>query len=166
MRGSGRWGTLTAAAGAVLAVMLAWSVPARAQRTAIPFSDQAVEKAIEDAKEYLWSQYVEKLGHWAEPPPPDNPRTRSYVGGYTALACYGLLAAGESYREPRMKRALKWLAKVPMNATYCLGLRSQVWTFLPRKRMRPLLARDARQLVNSICRPSGRVSRQMKFNPR
>ena len=165
MRLRRRWGWLV-----VLACFwgLAGPVEARAQaKRSIAFSDEAVERAIKRAKDFLWSMYDEKTGHWPEPPmPKDFPRQRSYHGGYTALACYALLAAGESYQEPRLKRAMKWLATVPMNATYCLALRCQVWTYLPREMgKRALLRKDATQLINSICQPK-RPPVDLKANPR
>ncbi len=136
------------------------------------FSDQAVvraleavEKAIEAAKQHIWSRYLPERGRWQEPAAPADPKERSYRGGYTSLACYALLAAGESHQDPRMKRALKWLAGVKMNATYCLGLRAQVWTYLPRQKGRALLARDAKQLIDSICRPTNGGRFSIKSNP-
>ncbi|MHC4718207.1 MAG: hypothetical protein ACYS5V_14635, partial [Planctomycetota bacterium] len=149
--------------GAVAAVPLA--LPSSAPAAAEGFSDEAVDKAIKAAKAWIWSQYLPEQGHWKEPARPANPRQHSYHGGYTALACYGLLAAGESYQEPRMKRALGWLAGVKMNATYCLGVRAQVWTYLPRAQGRHLLAKDAKQLIDSICRPSAPPV-SLRRNPR
>ena len=134
-----------------LAALLIGAAPASAE---VPgFSDEGVQKAIEAAKDKLWQMYQEDQGHWPEPNRPPDPKVKSYRGGYTALACYGLLAAGESPQDPRMKRALQWLSKEDMNATYCLGLRAQVWTFLPPSQGRALLAKDAKQLMDSIARP-------------
>ncbi len=109
----------------------------------IRFSDEAVDKAIANARKYLWSQYQEKEGHW-------KPRG-SYPGGHTALVTYALLSAGESPQKAEMKRAIEWLAKVKMVKTYSLGLRAQVWAMLPETQGRRLLKKDARQLRNSIC---------------
>ena len=143
----------------VTAAVLVAPASGWAQRKRIPFSDEAMEKAIEKAKKFLWSQYIEKEGHWKEPPLPDpndpkNANKHNYHGGYTSLACLALLSENpKCYNDKRMKRALEFLAGVKMNATYCLGLRAQIWSILPRKMSRALLKKDADQLVASICQP-------------
>jgi hypothetical protein len=119
---------------------------ARAQGRGTPaFSDEAVERAIDKAKAYLWSLYLPRKGHW--------PVRENYEGGHTALASLALLSAGQSYQDARMEKALRWLAGVETDRTYVLGLRAQVWSKLPHKDGRRLLAKDARQLIDSICRP-------------
>ncbi|MBI1372010.1 MAG: DUF4159 domain-containing protein [Phycisphaera sp.] len=52
-------------------------------------------------------------------------------GGDTALAIYALLQAGESYQDPRLQPALKWLAEQEIHSTYALGIRCHVWSHLP-----------------------------------
>ncbi|MCK4626487.1 MAG: DUF4159 domain-containing protein [Phycisphaerae bacterium] len=135
----------------LVSAALLWAPTATAQRNRkargkepIPFSGKAVDRAIENAKKYLWSQYQDKEGRWRS--------SGGYPGGYTALAAYALLSAGESPQKAEMKRALEWLEKVKMVKTYSLGLRAQVWAALPTAQGRKLLAKDARQLCNSICR--------------
>ncbi len=92
---------------------------------------EQVEKAIAKAKEYLYSLQTPK-GDWEI-----NTRGKIHSngarlwGGYTALATYALLAAGESPQNEKLKPAIKFLQNESLNLTYAAGLRSQVWTFLP-----------------------------------
>ncbi len=138
------------------------------------FTDKAVADAIDKAKEYLWSHYRPNGSPWFEgqrgtakgkgPIHPPRPGTKldarnCNYGGYTALTVYALLTAGESYQDPRMKRAIEWLANLDCKGTYSLGIRTQIWAQLPQDSARKLLARDADRLVKSICRPQGPPSR-------
>jgi len=139
----------------LLAGMLAIPVQSLAQGDG--FSDEAVERAIERGRAYLWSLYKQNEGHWPEgkPPVPGEPLDHSNVnyGGYSSLAMYALLASGAKYTEPRMKRALEWLSRIDCKGTYTLGLRMQVWSFLPPPVARPLLIKDAERLIKSISQP-------------
>ena len=130
----------------------------QAQRRAIPFSDEAVIAAIDKAKEYLWSQYRPDPG---QDPWPDKPTKRDgdrvvpyeNYGGYSAMPMYALLAAGEKYNDRRMKRALDWLARIDTKGTYTLGVRMQIWAYLPEEIGRPLMMKDAERLVKSMSQP-------------
>ena len=126
------------------------------------FSDEAVEKAIQRGKQYLWSLYRDTGSPWPEPEPRRNAQGKlvpyKNYGGRSALAMYALLACGESYNDPRMKRALEWQSRLETTGTYTLGLRCQIWALLPQRLGRRLLLKDARQLIASICRPQGAAS--------
>ena len=150
-----------------LLALLGTARPALCQRQQIEFSDDAVAEAIDRAKKHLWSLYREDP---RQDPWPDMRtqrvsytdargrqrfRQEPYVNysGRSALAMYALLASGENYTDARMKRAIEWLARIDTRGTYTLGVRMQVWTFLPDRIARPLLIRDCDRLIKSIGRP-------------
>lgn len=143
----------TARISALLALLVTgiFASPLAAQE--IPFSDTAVEQAIERGKASLWSMYKPDRGHWEYE---DAPRTSEDMnfGGTSALACYALLAADESYQSPRMKKALEWQAKLDNKGTYLLGIRCQIWAMIPRENQwaRNLLKRDVDLLAHSVNR--------------
>lgn len=137
--------------GCVLAgIILLISASAGAQQ-ANEWDAQAVEKAVEKAKAYLWSQWAD--GHWPEvgrPGQRDGGAQERNYGGVTALCAYALLAAGESPQEPRMQRTLKWLAEVEMLGTYARSLRANVWGMLGRNSpYRRMLKADVSWLVKA-----------------
>ena len=141
-----------------------------------PFSDEAVDKAIKSGVAYLWSKYKKegwtKHGNpWPEgsedPTKGFKPVGREAApsnknhsfGGYTALAVYTLLTCGESYEDPRIKHAIKWMKRRECYGTYALGVRMQVWSMLPKEIGRVMLKKDGARLIKSICKPKGRPSR-------
>ncbi len=131
----------------------------QAQPRPIPFSDEAVATAIDKAKEFLWSQYRldPRQDPWPDrPTKQDGKKTVPYenYGGYSAMPMYALLAAGEKYNDRRMKRALNWLARIDTKGTYTLGVRMQIWAYLPEEIGRPLMVKDADRLVKSINQPA------------
>ncbi len=141
-----------------LLALLGTTCPALCQRKRVAFSDEAVAKAIDRAKKHLWSLYRDDP---RQAPWPDQRTQRDgdkivpygNYGGRSALAMYALLASGEKYTDPRMKRAIEWLAGIDTKGTYTLGVRMQVWTFLPEQIARPLLIRDCDRLIKSMGRP-------------
>jgi hypothetical protein len=78
------------------------------------FSDEAVRKAIDKARNYLWS-HQEVDGSW--------PGYAGYPGGPTGLVTYALLASGVSPLDKRLAKGLDWLCQVETNKTYSLALR-------------------------------------------
>jgi hypothetical protein len=115
---------------------LGFITPSRS-RAATP---QEVQDSIKKAKEFLYSQQ-NKEGNWEEL---DKPQDSQY-GGLTAIATYALLAGGETFQDPKLRKPLEFLETLDMKGVYALGLRAQVWTFLPddNKAKKILLARDA-----------------------
>ena len=108
------------------------------------FSDAAVAGAIRRAQEFLWSKQ-NAGGHWD--PFGGN---KKYQDGPTALATYALLASGVSATEPRMIKALDWLAAQKTEMTYCLGLRCNAWVLANRQtnnKYRPQLRQDVKLLL-------------------
>ncbi len=134
----------------IVTVFLTMAGPVRAQSTQ-QWDAQAVEKSIEKAKAYIWSEWSE--GHWPELGKPGQrdggPQQRNY-GGVTASCAYALLAAGESPQTPRMKKTLEWLAEVEMLGTYARALRANVWGMLGRdSKYRRFLKKDVDWLVEA-----------------
>src|SRR3982751_4314758 len=78
---------------------------------------EEVDRAIEKAKQYLYSQ-LQPSGHWET----DDKRLTvkhddwhkmqgDSFGGWTALAVYALLASGENPQDPRIQKAVEFLQK-------------------------------------------------------
>src|SRR5688500_1764851 len=74
-----------------------------------------IQAAIEKAKAFLYSQQFD--GERWERDPKRVGDTHDYWnvpqadswGGWTALACYALLTAGENPQDPRMAKSIAWL---------------------------------------------------------
>jgi len=157
MGGASRRAILLAAAVCVTAA--AWPARAGAQARAsqIPFSDEAVAGAIAKARAYLWNQYRQDP---RQSPWPDVRTVRQdnrdvpygNYGGQSALVMFALLASGDKHTDKRMRRAVEWLAAIDSTGTYTLGIRMQVWTYLPDAVGRRLLRRDKDRLIKSIHR--------------
>ncbi|MHC4983472.1 MAG: DUF4159 domain-containing protein [Planctomycetota bacterium] len=102
-----------------LAVNATYAKPSKISR-GIEFSDEAVERAVEGAKEYLWSARAGD-GIW-----PAYHKSK-YPLGPTALAAYALMESGVSPRDPRMKKVLTILTARDTKETYVLGLRANAY---------------------------------------
>ena len=151
-------------AGFTLAAAVAPPTVWAQRRKGVDFSDEAVEAAIERAAKSLWSQYRPNGSPWPEGQTPPGPGQKlAYdncnYGGWSALATYALLTAGESHQSPRMKRVLNWLARLDSKGNYTLAVRCQIWEKLPPDLGRKLLAADSGRLLASMYRPTGPPSR-------
>ena len=79
------------------------------------------------------------------------PARESTFGGYSALATFALLSAGEKRQDPRMVRAINFLKTADIIGTYALGVRCQVWYLLPgTPETRRLIAEDATRLMSGM----------------
>jgi hypothetical protein len=77
-------------------------------------------------------------------------------GGRTALCTYALLAAGVKPLDPQMVKATEFLRKADIIGFYSLGVRANVWKYLPRtEENRAAAARDARMLLAGIAKAGG-----------
>ena len=159
---------------AAVALAAALALPAQALAAppkGDPFSDEAVDKAIKRGVAYLWSLYRAKGAPWKEagrataPGVRPRPHEENY-GGATAQAVCALLTAGEDYQDPRMKRALDWLAKTYTPGTYTTAVKCQIWEKLPGDVGRKRLRADAKRLVDSVDRPTGPPSRDRSIAER
>src|SRR5688500_14996548 len=125
--------------------LLACSAGAHASATVDP---QAVDAAIAKAKVWLYSQ--QRDGNWE--------RSLEGLGehgdqttGHTAMVTYALLAAGEDHKDPRIQRAVEYLLKTPATGVYALGMRCQVWLFMPQSpEVKDAVRKDAKLLIESV----------------
>jgi hypothetical protein len=124
---------------------------------------QQIEQSIERAKKWMYGE--QKEGNWEKaqtPQPPGEGRypgqdvTVGQWGGTTALVVYALLAAGESPQDPKLQPAIEFLKKAEIGGVYALGMRMQVWSFLPQTpEVKALVRRDA-QLLSKLMHWQGR----------
>ncbi len=100
-----------------LAVLLAWTVSASAQRLPLPEEEQkAVNKAIDRGVDYL-KQSQQKKGTWAK-------ATENHMVGYAVLPALTLLECGVSPKDPLVKKAAEYLRTrgSTLDTTYELSL--------------------------------------------
>ncbi|HTL29409.1 MAG TPA: DUF4159 domain-containing protein [Tepidisphaeraceae bacterium] len=121
--------------------------------TARAASAADVDQALQKAKDFLYSQ--QKNGTWEQVPARqssaermDNDTGGDQWGGLTAVCTYALLASGESPQEPKLKPAIDFLKKADIIGVYALGMRAQVWLFLPPSvETKSLAKRDFQKLM-------------------
>jgi hypothetical protein len=123
--------------------------------TARAATPDEIDRAIQKGVEWLYSRKdFKENGNWesVQKRDPDKVngqlQTGAQWGGRTALITYALLAGGESPNSPRLKPAIDFLKKSDdMIGYYALGLRPQIWLYLPQdEATRNLAARDFRLL--------------------
>src|SRR5258706_2686258 len=118
---------------------------------------QEVDKAIKRGVEWLYAQQND-AGNWETTPGPGRDFAKEPAkpesgqwGGYSSLATYALLDAGESWKDKRIRDALEWLNKAPMIGTYAVALRAQVWQYLPQtKGVKEAAQRDCGMLLSGM----------------
>ena len=106
-------------------------------------SDRAVDQAIKGGVRYLWS--LQKADG-------SFPGHGGYPAGPGSLIVYALLESGVNPQEPRMVKALNWLATIETDRTYTLGIRCQVWLAANRGtagKYRKNLKADVQMLIKS-----------------
>ncbi|HET6249195.1 MAG TPA: DUF4159 domain-containing protein [Tepidisphaeraceae bacterium] len=113
-----------------------------------------IDAAVQKAKAFLYTQQ-KPGGHWEI----DAQRVGvkhdhmqmqgDTFGGFTALATYALLASGESPKDARIVSAVKFLEDADIVGIYALGLRANVWPYIPPtdKRAKLMSERDARLII-------------------
>jgi hypothetical protein len=118
---------------------------------------QEVDRAIKKGVEWFYSQQ-NPAGNWETTPgpgrdaqkEPSKPESGQW-GGYSALATYALLDAGESWKDKRLHDALEWLNRAPMIGTYAVAIRAQVWQYLPQtKGVKEAAQRDCGMLLSGM----------------
>lgn len=117
-----------------------------------------ISAAIEKAKKWVYSQQ-KSGGQWEKESVRIGNDHPSYVnmqgdtfGGYTALAAYALLAAGESPNDPRIRQAVEFLKEADIVGIYAIAMRCQVWLLIPHSsaEMRGYIHRDAEALFEGV----------------
>lgn len=150
-RPRGRW----------FAPALAILVIASLSRAAPGATPEQVDQAIEKATKFLYSK-LGKDGTWEAVPRPElsTPKDTKQIdlkgrqwGGYTAIAVYALLAAGENPQDPRLKAAIDFLQKANIQSTYGLGLSAQAWNLVASTpATKAVAAHDVRMLDLGLIR--------------
>ena len=141
----------------VAALLLSLALPAGAA------TPKEVDDAVARGVKYLYQTQQE--GNWEVVPNPVNANGADVKGkqwgGLTAMATYALLAARENPQDERLKAAINWLLKEDkVVGTYAVGLRAQVWHFLPanhpqRSLIRAAVKRDRDLLLSGMQEKQG-----------
>lgn len=118
-------------------------------------TDQHVVWAIDTLVESLYALRDGESGRW-DTWYADSARSplNVHITGQTTLAVYALLAAGQSYQDPRLNPAILWLRRQNPDYTYVRSLRCHIWALLPRS-FEPELDRDAQVLMSTYGYESG-----------
>ena len=138
---------------ALLATLVLTTIPSRGATPA------EVEAAIAKGKAFLYSLQKTE-GRW-EPDAQrkgvshhDHPKMQGAAwGGFSAIAVYALLAAGENPQDPRLAKGIEFLKGADIAGVYALGVRCLVWQEMPQSaETRVLAKRDAERLINTLNR--------------
>src|SRR5688500_6492197 len=139
---------------AALALILLVTLPIQAA----PPTPNEVDASIKKAVAWLYSQQDQR-GHWEKKEAPEgeikgkdrNNPTGGQWGGYTAVATYALLDAGEPWKDDRIRKAAEWLNKAQITGVYSLSLRANIWQYLPQSpNVKRAAERDARLLLGGM----------------
>jgi hypothetical protein len=128
-----------------------WAGAPTSARAATP---EQVEAALSRAKAFLYSQ--QKNGNWElvgqrDPKKVGHALEGGQFGGLTSIAVYALLASGENATDPRITQAVEFLRKADMIGVYAIGMRSQIWQFLPKTpENRAAIKKDFQLLLQGV----------------
>ena len=114
---------------------------------------EAADRAVSSGVKYLWSKQ-QANGSWA----PYVYKESRFPVGPTALAVYALLETGIDVGDPRVAKALRWLARQETTKTYSLALRANAYLLAERQvpgRYRDLLQKDVQALVGGMRKGGG-----------
>ncbi|MBI5723031.1 MAG: DUF4159 domain-containing protein [Planctomycetes bacterium] len=100
--------------------------PAQGVKSKISVTDEAVEVAIKEGVKYILSQQKPD-GSWPQHGKEDS--NHIHTDGPTSMCIYALVASGIPAKDPRIAKALDWLAKPENQAklTYDTTFRCLVW---------------------------------------
>lgn len=117
------------------------------RKTPSPIRPVDIQRMIRDLSNLI---YDSRTGvHWDETETDPTGADRVF-GGNTALAVYALLAAGESPDNPKLKPAIDWLRKAKVHGTYVIGIRLNVYSYLPHNVVRAEAAQDQQFLFKAM----------------
>jgi hypothetical protein len=95
---------------------------------------EQVDSAIKRGVEYLYSR--QRNGNWESSARRESNESHAVTGGQwggrTALVTYALLASGENPNDPRLKPAIDFLRDADIIGFYALGMRAQMYQYLPK----------------------------------
>jgi hypothetical protein len=100
---------------------------------ALAATPREVDNAIKKGVEFLYSKQ----------PWEGNPGAHDQEGGLACMATYALLAAGESPQDGRMKQAVDLVKGLPLQGTYAIGMRAQIYQFLQKAGNAQAIRNDA-----------------------
>ena len=128
--------------------------------TAAAATPEQVDEAVRRGVAFLESRQ-NALGNWesGQQSPGDGATgggaDAGQWGGRTALCTYALLAAGERVLDPKVGRPVEFLRSADVRGNYALGLRANVWVYLPQtKENLAALAKDNQLLHKGVARPA------------
>jgi len=122
---------------------------------ALAITPRQIQETMDRGIAFLYLQQNHD-GNWETTPHPESGRENwepqgGQWGGTTALVTYSLLASGENPRDSRIQKAIRFLETADIHGIYALGLRSQVWGYLPAgSALRSLIQRDGRSLIGGL----------------
>jgi hypothetical protein len=132
----------------ILALCLA--APPPPARAATP---EEIEAAIARGQEYLLKE-MKAPGRWERDAQRNGAgheweRGQGLAwGGITAIATYALLASGRSPQDKEIAAAIEFLKTADIVGAYSLGVRAQVWSYLPQtKETKALFQADLKRLL-------------------
>lgn len=139
----------------ILAAVLSLAAGALAQQ-GHAITDEAVQKAIEKGVKYLWSTQ-QADGSWVAA---NTGHDDWYTIGPTAICAYALMESGVHPSEPKLAKALVYIAKQQSDMTYCLAFRALAFSTAARKdpkqaKYRQILRQDVRTLILSADEKGG-----------
>lgn len=104
-----------------------------------------VTQAIDKLKKRIYAAQ-NKAGLWNDAWEKDDSIHGVQWGGVTALCTYALMQSGESYQNPKLRKALVFLRQANLPGTYARSVRAQLWGALPDT-FSQYLAQDTRWLA-------------------
>ena len=121
----------------------------RASKNSGEVTDERVGRAIEQIKAYLYEKQDSSTGSWEfRSNARGIQRDINQRGAETAVVTYALLVSGESFQNPKLARAIKFLGQLNPTGTYAISMRAHVWARLPRAWL-AMLEKDAGWLMQA-----------------
>jgi hypothetical protein len=141
----------------IVSILMAF--PGTTARAATP---EQIDGAIKKGVDFIYSQQQKTGGRWEKPEKRVGDEHNTWpefqgdsYGGFSSLATYALLAAGETPKDKRVADAVEFLKKTDIIGIYALGLRAQVWHLLSHKpkdqaELQKFIDADAARIIAGI----------------
>jgi Domain of unknown function (DUF4159) len=146
--------------------MLGLAAALLAQGVDMPTPKVAEEDVRDAIRRMVDFQYktMSPRGDWEEVPNRAGYNKHKYAskkkleyGGRTALVVLSLLYAGEDHKDERLGKTMAFLKEAELTGTYASSIRASVWSKIFDPKMKPLLKRDARFLVDAMTKIDGTI---------